>query len=114
MGNNPDDTNRRGDPDDREDPADPDDAGTLDDDAALERVTERLREVTEKVEHLTMGIETRDVIGQAKGILMERYDLTGEQAFEVLASVSSTSNLKLRQVALDLVMTRTLPGLPEQ
>lgn len=114
MGNDPNDTNRRGDPNEQDEPADRSDAGTPDDDAALERVTARLREMTEKVEHLTMGIESRDVIGQAKGILMERYGLTGEQAFEVLVSVSSTTNLKLRQIAVDLVVTRTLPGLPEQ
>lgn len=82
--------------------------------AALDRVTERLREVTERVEHLTIAIENRDVIGQAKGILMERYGLSGDQAFEVLVSVSSTTNTKLHQVAADLITTRTLRGFPQQ
>jgi AmiR/NasT family two-component response regulator len=83
-------------------------------DAALEQVVERLREVTEKVEGLTLAVQSRDVIGQAKGILMERYGISGDQAFEVLASVSSTTNTKLHQVAADLIVTRTLRGLPQQ
>lgn len=102
MGNDPNDAN------------DPDSPDAPEHNAALEQVAERLRDVTEKVEHLTLAVQSRDVIGQAKGILMERYGLTGDQAFEVLASVSSNTNTKLHQVAVDLVITRTLCGLPER
>lgn len=35
-------------------------------------------------EHLTQAVHGRDLIGQAKGILMERHKLTGDQAFTVL------------------------------
>lgn len=61
-------------------------------------------------EQLTRALDTRAVIGQACGILMERYDLDPEQAFSVLVRVSSESDLKLRAVARQLVDTRRLPG----
>ncbi len=48
---------------------------------------------------LRIAIDSRDVIGQAKGILMERFKLTADQAFQVLIKASSEANLKLRDVA---------------
>jgi AmiR/NasT family two-component response regulator len=50
----------------------------------------------------------RDVIGQAKGILMERFKITAEQAFDVLAKVSQDTNRKVYAVAEDLTRTGTL------
>jgi AmiR/NasT family two-component response regulator len=50
----------------------------------------------------------RDVIGQAKGILMERFKITAEQAFDVLAKVSQDTNRKVSAVAEDLTRTGTL------
>lgn len=61
-----------------------------------------LRETTEQ---LKQALETRDAIGQAKGILMEREALTGDEAFSVLRQVSQTSNRKLREVAQRFVQT---------
>jgi glycine cleavage system aminomethyltransferase T len=55
-------------------------------------------------------METRDLIGQAKGILMERYKLTGEQAFELLVQASQTTHSKLREVADELVHSGSLAG----
>jgi len=52
---------------------------------------------------LEKALETRDLIGQAKGILMERERVTGDQAFEMLRSSSQHMNLKLRDVAAMLV-----------
>lgn len=54
------------------------------------------------------ALDTRDVIGQAKGILMERHRLTAEQAFAVLVDISQQTNTKLRMVAEHLV-DPTLP-----
>ncbi|MBG0740466.1 GAF and ANTAR domain-containing protein [Paeniglutamicibacter antarcticus] len=56
-----------------------------------------------KTDQLGEAISTRDLIGQAKGILMERYKITGHQAFTILARASSQSNVKLREVAEHLV-----------
>lgn len=49
------------------------------------------------------ALATRDVIGQAKGILMHRENLTGLQAFELLVKVSKETNVKLVEVARWLV-----------
>lgn len=61
-------------------------------------------------EQLARGMETRDLIGQAKGILMERYRLTGDQAFALLVRASQTTNIKLRDIAEHLAATGELPG----
>ncbi len=55
------------------------------------------------VKDLDEVIASRTVIGQAIGILMERYDLDEDRAFGFLTRVSQTSNVKLRQVAKELV-----------
>ena len=60
--------------------------------------------------NLRGGIATRDVIGQAKGILMERHKLTADQAFGVLARVSQELNRKLFEVARELTDTGAVPG----
>jgi GAF domain-containing protein len=60
-------------------------------------------------ENLRTAIETRAVIDQAKGILMERHKLTADQAFQTLVQVSMKSNTKLRDIADHLVHTGELP-----
>lgn len=59
--------------------------------------------------NLKVAMSTREVIGQAQGILMERFKVTGELAFHMLIVVSQKSNRKLREVAEDLVATGHLP-----
>ena len=57
-----------------------------------------------RYEHqLNDAISTRKVIGQAIGIVMERYGISEDRAFHFLARASSTSNAKLRDVAQELV-----------
>jgi len=48
---------------------------------------------------------SRDVIGQAKGILMERLKITPEDAFDLLRRSSQNLNVKLRDVARGLAET---------
>ncbi len=64
----------------------------------------------QKVDHLHRAVDSRDLIGQAKGILMERYQISADQAFRFLVSVSSTTGRKLHDVAHQLTDTRRLPG----
>lgn len=52
---------------------------------------------------LTRALETRDVIGQAKGILQERFSLDDRAAFALLVESSQHANIKLREVAALLV-----------
>jgi GAF domain-containing protein len=62
-----------------------------------------------KIENLWLAVDARKRIGQAQGILMERFDLTADQAFAVLLRYSQDNNMKLRVVADRLVETRELP-----
>ena len=64
----------------------------------------------EHEEQLRAAMVHRDVIGQAKGILMERHQLTAEQAFLVLARASSLTNRKLSDLADELSTTGRLPA----
>ena len=64
----------------------------------------------EKSRQLHAAVDSRDIIGQAKGILMERHKITGEQAFIVLSMASQRSNTKLRDVADHLITSGELPG----
>ncbi|MBE7187030.1 GAF and ANTAR domain-containing protein [Jatrophihabitans endophyticus] len=63
-----------------------------------------------KQANLTTALQTRDVIGQAKGILMERYKFDDRQAFETLIAVSQHTHRKLRDVADHLRATGELPS----
>lgn len=62
-----------------------------------------------KMENLWQAVDARKRIGQAQGILMERFDLNADQAFAVLLRYSQDNNIKLRAVADQLVETRSLP-----
>ena len=61
-------------------------------------------------ENLRSGMATRNLIGMAQGILIERLRLTPDQAFAVLSRLSQESNTKLRDVARRLVETGEIPG----
>ena len=63
-------------------------------------------------EHLREALESRDVIGQAKGILMARRGCTADVAFEALRKVSQHRNIKLREVAEQVVYLGDLEGGP--
>jgi GAF domain-containing protein len=60
-------------------------------------------------DNLRLALESRALIDQAKGILMERHKLSADQAFQVLAQASMHSNRKLRDIADHLVRTGDLP-----
>jgi transcriptional regulator with GAF, ATPase, and Fis domain len=60
------------------------------------------------VNHITTALGSRDLIGQAKGILMERYKITADMAFALLAKTSQDTNRKLHEVAELLTRTGTL------
>ncbi|MDT0275350.1 GAF and ANTAR domain-containing protein [Blastococcus goldschmidtiae] len=62
----------------------------------------------QRAEHLEAALDTRGVIDQAKGILMERFKLTPEAAFQALTRVSMETNTKVRDVAARFVATGEL------
>lgn len=70
-------------------------ASTVHERTALEQLGGQLHE----------ALSSRDVIGQAKGILMERLRITPDDAFDALRRASQRLNLKLREIAQNLVET---------
>jgi hypothetical protein len=65
------------------------------------------------ISHLQCGLQTRTVIGQAQGLLMERHHLNADDAFTRLRICSQFLNRKLRYVATDLAQTGQEP-LPDE
>ncbi|MDO9380815.1 MAG: GAF and ANTAR domain-containing protein [Nocardioidaceae bacterium] len=66
-----------------------------------------------RIEHLRTAVESRTVIGQAQGIVMQRYGLDAETAWRSMTRVSQHRNVKVREVSELIVRDRELPGLAE-
>jgi GAF domain-containing protein len=62
-----------------------------------------------KATNLHAALATRELIGQAQGILMEREHVDDRAAFDILRRASQHLNIKLRDVAQSLVDTGTRP-----
>jgi AmiR/NasT family two-component response regulator len=58
--------------------------------------------------HVNIALSHRDLIGQAKGILMERHKISAQDAFRLLVVTSQTTNIKLHDVAEYLTRTGQL------
>lgn len=71
-----------------------------------------------KESQLTTALEHRTVLGQATGILIERFGIDADAAFNVMRRISQTHNIKLYVLAQDLVRTGHLvgtgPSMPEE
>jgi hypothetical protein len=63
----------------------------------------------QRAENLHLAMVSREIIGQAQGILMERERITADQAFQLLRHSSQRLNVKLRDVAQTLVDTGSVP-----
>lgn len=62
------------------------------------------------VTHLRRAIESRQVIGQAVGILMERHRISPKEAFDTLVRASQQSHIKLRELATRISETGEEPS----
>lgn len=71
-------------------------AGTTIDNASLYNDARRL------IDNLHEALATRDILGQAKGILMRRLPCDADTAFDLLRRISQHHNVKLRHVAADI------------
>lgn len=69
-----------------------------------------LREQTQKVEQLQEALLSRDVISQAKGILMERLKISADDAFELLRETSNRMNVRVHELAQRLVLEGSIDG----
>jgi hypothetical protein len=80
--------------------------------AAHASVAARTVDERSTLQNLSRDLEesrlSRDVIGQAKGVLMERLKLTPEDAFDLLRRASQHLNIKLRDVARGVAETGEL------
>ncbi|MDQ3932679.1 MAG: GAF and ANTAR domain-containing protein, partial [Actinomycetota bacterium] len=56
------------------------------------------------------AIQSRDVIGQAKGIIMERQGLSADAAFNLLREISQRENRRIRDLADEIARTGEIPG----
>ena len=65
--------------------------------------------LTVEREQLVRARDSRGIVGQAQGILMERYRIGADEAFAVLRRYSSHQNQKLRLVAEQVIADRSLP-----
>jgi GAF domain-containing protein len=68
----------------------------------------------QRTDQLREAISRRDMIGQAKGILVERYRISGDAAFATLARASQAANVKLAEVARHLTETGELLGQQQE
>jgi GAF domain-containing protein len=60
---------------------------------------------SQRGEQLESALSSRDTIGQAKGIIMERFSVDAVRAFEMLRELSQTSNIRLSDIAARVVET---------
>jgi transcriptional regulator with GAF, ATPase, and Fis domain len=58
---------------------------------------------TGQIGGLNSALQTRHKIGIAQGLLMQRYDLDEDQAFQFLARISQETNVKLHDVAAKVI-----------
>lgn len=59
-----------------------------------------------RAEQMQAALASRDRIGQAKGIIMERYGVDDVRAFEMLRLISQESQTKLADLARRVIDTR--------
>jgi GAF domain-containing protein len=69
-------------------------------------------QVRELADHLRTAVESRDVIGQAKGILMREHRESAEDAFERIREASSQRNVKVIDLAEEIILAGELPDPP--
>ena len=62
-----------------------------------------------EVQTLREAIQTRTRIGQAIGIVMERYKIPEQQAFAFLTRLSQNRNVKLRHIADEIIQANNQP-----
>ncbi|WP_292988683.1 GAF and ANTAR domain-containing protein [Mycobacterium sp.] len=65
----------------------------------------------QRADQLQRAIASRDLIGQAKGVLMERHRITADQAFALLRGASQRLNVKVADIAESVATTGDLPPL---
>ncbi|OBA57574.1 hypothetical protein A5647_24140 [Mycobacterium sp. 1100029.7] len=77
------------------------------DPVAVDAVTledERVRALLAENDQLRRALESRDIIGQAKGVLMLRFSVDAAKAFELLRTLSMNQNVKLEELSRRIIV----------
>lgn len=69
---------------------------------------------SEEVFNLKIAVDSRTLLGQAQGILMERFKIDADRAFDVLRRYSQARNVKLSVIAQQVVDEQHLPETQAQ
>ncbi len=80
-------------------------ASTLD----IERLVELARALVERNAQLEQALQSRIVIEQAKGVLVERFGVAPEEAFQLLRRGARTHRMRIHVLAAEVVGTRETP-----
>ncbi|WP_395727245.1 ANTAR domain-containing protein [Nakamurella sp.] len=70
-----------------------------------------LLDMVDRRRNLEQGMVNRGIVGQAIGLLVERYGIAADQAFATLRRISQSENQKMAHLATVLVQSGDLPGL---
>jgi hypothetical protein len=71
--------------------------------------TSQAWKMAQRQQQYRASLESRDIIGQAKGVIMERYGIEADQAFSMLKVLSQESNTPLAAIAKRLLLSRGRP-----
>lgn len=75
----------------------------------LEQANQALAVEIKRLQNLHAALASRQTIGRAEGVLMQRELITADQAFDLLRQASQHLNIKLRDVAQIVVDTGDIP-----
>lgn len=64
---------------------------------------------THTQEQLEEAVESRLIIGQAQAVIMERFHVDAQEAFDMLRRVSQQANMRIRELADETIATREHP-----
>ncbi len=84
-----------------------------DDGNELDALRARLARVEVENEQLRIGLSSRILIEQAKGVMIERLDLPAEDVFNLLRSAARRSGMKVQTIAAEILKTRVTPDYIE-
>jgi len=75
----------------------------------LAELRARVADLEKQNEHLRIGLASRIVIEQAKGVLIERLGLPPDEIFELLRAAARQSRTNLHTIAAEILQTRVTP-----
>jgi AmiR/NasT family two-component response regulator len=76
--------------------------------------TERIAELETENEQLRKALQSRIIIEQAKGMLIERLDLPEDAIFELLRSAARRSRMNLHELCAEVLRSRVTPEYIER